>query len=322
MADVFISYSSEDRERTEQLVAELEKNGINCWMDRNNIAAGSYFGEEVPEAILSCPIFMLLLSENSQKSKYVLMELDWATSHDKDIIPVVISDCEIVPKFGFLLQNKQRYHAFNDTPLISKKMISHIETLLSNPAIHPSSTKSIVDLALEHGIKCPGCGSTEYIERHDLLDSLSNTTIPQISLSTIIFPCLFIAAIITSSLIVLTDTVYPNLLQEIEQIRYENIALEEVQSKVQTATDILKVAIKPVKYLANLSTTLFLSFLTWMFIVLDPKPIHRLRKSNRIRRGIEVYKLKCCICDKKFKKTINLTNKYHKKKPPKTHDPS
>lgn len=306
MADVFISYSSEDKERTEQLVAELEKNGISCWIDRNNIATGSYFGEEVPEAILDCPIFMLLLSENSQKSKYVLMELDWATSHDKDIIPVVISDCEIVPKFGFLLQNKQRYHAFNDNPLISTKMISQIKTLLSDPAVHPSSSKSIVDLALNHGIKCPGCGSTEFIARHDLLDSLANTSMPQTSVLAIFFPFLFLILIIILSFTFLTDTAYPSLLQEIEQIGYENIASEEVQSKVQTVTAILELAIKPVEYLENLFAILILGFLAWMIIVFDPKTIHRFRKNNRIRRGIEVYKLKCCVCDKQFKKVIKL----------------
>ena len=50
MTDVFISYSSEDRDRVRPLVTTLERGGWNVWWDRQ-IDAGVAFDREIERAI-------------------------------------------------------------------------------------------------------------------------------------------------------------------------------------------------------------------------------------------------------------------------------
>lgn len=309
MADVFISYSSEDKKRTEQLVAELEKNGISCWIDRNNIATGSYFAEEVPEAILDCPIFMLLLSENSQKSKYVLMELDWATSHDKDIIPVVISDCAIIPKFGFLLQNKQRYRAFDGSRMSIHKMITQIKTLLSNTDCSLTCDCSTVELAQRHGIKCPACGASDYIAGKDYLEAAvksekarENSKFLSLMLAILITVLLVFSLLFYYMAETSTDVIHK---AEIKQMEYMDD--EAIVNRIEG----VMMSLKTFKTIFIQSSCIFVAFGIMIapifFLFTFPDYFYKLRKNRRIQKHIEVCKLKCCVCEKEFKKVIKLS---------------
>lgn len=80
---VFISYSSKEYDRAFSLKQILEANGIGCWMAPQSIPSGSDYSQEIPRAIRECDVFLLLLSEASQDSKWVPKELDNAISGGK-----------------------------------------------------------------------------------------------------------------------------------------------------------------------------------------------------------------------------------------------
>ena len=50
MADIFLSYASQDRERILPLVEALESDGLSVWWDRN-IQAGATYGRESESAL-------------------------------------------------------------------------------------------------------------------------------------------------------------------------------------------------------------------------------------------------------------------------------
>ena len=110
---VFISYSTRDNTVAQQVRQVLEKNGIRCWMAPESIPAGSDYGQEIPKAIDGCAVFLLLLSDASQKSNWVPKELGLAIGKGRKVIPFQIDDAEITDAFNFYLTNSQRISAYN-----------------------------------------------------------------------------------------------------------------------------------------------------------------------------------------------------------------
>jgi hypothetical protein len=110
--DVFISYNSEEKDVACQVLTALKGNGISCWMAPDSIPSGSDYASEIQSALESCYVFVLMLSEKSQKSKWVAKELDQALSLDKIILPFHIDQSIISKAFNFRLTNVQRIEAY------------------------------------------------------------------------------------------------------------------------------------------------------------------------------------------------------------------
>ena len=64
MADIFISYASEDRSRVEPLAHSLEDHGWSVWWDRT-IPPGKSFDQVIQEAITAAKCVVVLWSEKS-----------------------------------------------------------------------------------------------------------------------------------------------------------------------------------------------------------------------------------------------------------------
>ena len=111
MHTVFISYSTKDTAQAETVRNVLESNAIPCWMAPRDIPGGSNYTKEIPIAIRGCQVFVLILSENSQNSHWVLKELDAAVNAGKVILPFMLEDCQLNGECNFLLTGAQRYSA-------------------------------------------------------------------------------------------------------------------------------------------------------------------------------------------------------------------
>ncbi len=110
--DVFISYSSKDFDKVNNVKHILETNGITCWMAPQSIPAGSSYAKEIPTAIRNCKVFLLMITSKSQESQWVPKELSLALSEHKYVLPFVIEDCSLTDIFNFFLTDVQRYYAF------------------------------------------------------------------------------------------------------------------------------------------------------------------------------------------------------------------
>ncbi len=104
---VFISYSSKDFLYVRGIVQMLKELGVSYWKAPEMIPAGSNYAREIPAAIRDCDVFLLVVSQFSQKSIWVEKELDTAINHRKKILPIKLDDEPLNDLFKFYLNNVQ-----------------------------------------------------------------------------------------------------------------------------------------------------------------------------------------------------------------------
>jgi TIR domain len=97
MADIFISYANEDRERARALAAALDALGWNVWWD-HKIPAGKNFADVIEEAIANSRCVIVLWSEESIKSQWVRDEADEGKRRGK-LVPAFLH--RVAPPMGF-----------------------------------------------------------------------------------------------------------------------------------------------------------------------------------------------------------------------------
>ena len=76
MADIFISYAKEDRERVKLLANALEIKGWSVFWDRT-IPTGQKWREVIGEALENARVVIVAWSKASTKSRWVQEEADW-----------------------------------------------------------------------------------------------------------------------------------------------------------------------------------------------------------------------------------------------------
>jgi len=95
MGHIFISYSKKDVLYAEKLVNALRREGFNPWVDMEDLGAGTHWQVRLHKQILSCDAYILIMSSNAQKSKWVPDELVAAKSKGKPIFPLLLDDTEL-----------------------------------------------------------------------------------------------------------------------------------------------------------------------------------------------------------------------------------
>ncbi len=88
MSDIFISYSSKDREKAEQLTELLASAGLSVWIDQSGLDVSTSWSAEIVDAINNCHAFIVLLSPNSIESHNVIKEVSLASEKRKKILPL------------------------------------------------------------------------------------------------------------------------------------------------------------------------------------------------------------------------------------------
>jgi hypothetical protein len=72
---LFVSHVSEDRSDAEDIVGELERRGVRCWIAPRNIRPGKPFDDEIAEAIDTSRAMLLIFSEHCNESEYIRREV-------------------------------------------------------------------------------------------------------------------------------------------------------------------------------------------------------------------------------------------------------
>jgi hypothetical protein len=93
--ETFISYSRRDAVFIEKLFNALKQNGIDCWLDKEDIPKASQWKQEILVGIQFCQNFIYAISPDSIMSDYCDMELDHALALNKRIIPIVARETRI-----------------------------------------------------------------------------------------------------------------------------------------------------------------------------------------------------------------------------------
>ena len=105
--EVFVSYSTKNKDAAQTVVSGLEERGLRCWIAPRDILPGTPYGESIINAIQGCRIFLLILSEDANGSRQVLREVDHASSLDKDILPFLIEAMQPSGSMAYYLGPEQ-----------------------------------------------------------------------------------------------------------------------------------------------------------------------------------------------------------------------
>ena len=105
---VFISYSHHNREICSKIAEVMEHTGgISVWYDKGLIP-GEEYRKKIAAAIRSADFFLVLLSEKSVCSDWVVDEVEYAKKLRRKILPIWIEKVQLPENLDMILQ---RYHS-------------------------------------------------------------------------------------------------------------------------------------------------------------------------------------------------------------------
>ena len=105
-AEVFLSYSHEDREAAQKLAEALAQQGLVVWWDRT-ILAGQNYETEIVKALQNSRCVIVIWTRHSVSSDWVKEEASYARSQGR-LIPVLLDDTEIPVPFRLIETVKLR----------------------------------------------------------------------------------------------------------------------------------------------------------------------------------------------------------------------
>ncbi len=100
---VFISYASRDVVVAEKLCAALETASLPCWIAPRDVLAGESYAAAIVQAINSCRMMVLVLSENSIESPHVLREVERASSKRRPVLSVRLDATALPPELEYFV---------------------------------------------------------------------------------------------------------------------------------------------------------------------------------------------------------------------------
>lgn len=121
MADVFISYSREDRGKAKVVADALETEGFTVWWDRR-LVGGSDFVDEIEKQLLAAVAVVVLWSKSAIGSPWVRDEASKGRDYGK-LVPARLDDAEAPLGFG-------QYHTIDLTGRRWKKGAKGVEELV------------------------------------------------------------------------------------------------------------------------------------------------------------------------------------------------
>lgn len=99
MSHLFISYTRADIEFAKHLISTMQQEGIGCWYDQET-ATGSRWRMQIDEAINAAFAMVVLVSDKSFTSQYVIYEWAYAYGLGKTVIPLRIDGENIHPRLA------------------------------------------------------------------------------------------------------------------------------------------------------------------------------------------------------------------------------
>ena len=90
--DMFISYATKNADIAQYVVEKIERRGKRCFIAPRDINSGADYASEIIRGISNSLAVLLIFSSESDKSAYVLREINSAVSRNKTIIPLRIEN--------------------------------------------------------------------------------------------------------------------------------------------------------------------------------------------------------------------------------------
>lgn len=127
--DIFISYSTKDKQAADAICHALESNGLRCWIAPRNIRGGEEYAKEIMDGLEAAKIIVLVFSKNSQNSIFVTNEIANAFEKNKPIISYKIDETLPENKMEYYLKNKHWLDAYPDYERLFKTLVRDAKRL-------------------------------------------------------------------------------------------------------------------------------------------------------------------------------------------------
>lgn len=115
MADIFISYASEDRARVRPLAEALQERGFNVWWDRS-LAAGQDYTAIIEKELKDAKAVIVVWTQSSANSTFVRDEAGRARDEGR-LVPVMLDTVQIPLGFGaFQAEDFTRWNGGANAP--------------------------------------------------------------------------------------------------------------------------------------------------------------------------------------------------------------
>src|SRR5580704_9505607 len=121
--DVFISYSSKDKNAANAVCAVLERNGIRCWIAPRDVTPGMVWGSVIVGAVNGAKIMVLVFSGAANTSPQIEREVERAISKGIPVIPFRIEDVQPSDSLEYFISASHWLDAF------TVPFEQHLETL-------------------------------------------------------------------------------------------------------------------------------------------------------------------------------------------------
>lgn len=136
--DVFVSYSSHDKNIADAVCATLESQALRCWIAPRDIRAGSDWGEAIVHAIEQCTVMVIVFSSHANESAQVKREVERAVAKGVVIIPLRIEDVIPSKTMEYLISTQHWLDAMS--PPLEKHLTvlgTTVKSLLATPTSQP-----------------------------------------------------------------------------------------------------------------------------------------------------------------------------------------
>ncbi len=115
-ADVFISYSREDKDRVLDLAGKLRAAGVNLWIDQGGIDGATQWGEEIVNALDHAKVLLLVVTASAARSHNVAKEVVLISERKGHILPVHLEQTTIPPSLKYPLAGIQHIEYYHGDP--------------------------------------------------------------------------------------------------------------------------------------------------------------------------------------------------------------
>ncbi|WP_298500799.1 toll/interleukin-1 receptor domain-containing protein [uncultured Methanobrevibacter sp.] len=137
--DIFISYSTRDKDIADAVCHLLEQNGHECWIAPRNIKSGENYAPQINDAIKSARLFVLIYSRNAQESNFVKNEVGIAYQNGIALLPFMIDESLPEDDFKIYLKNIHWISAFPDVENHFEELVLTVEQLSKPSEIQTAS---------------------------------------------------------------------------------------------------------------------------------------------------------------------------------------
>lgn len=106
MSYIFVSYSKKNADYAHHLADTLRAEGFEVWIDRRRLATGDDWWKSIVLALRSCSAFVVIMTPESDGSRWVQREITLAEKYEKPVFPLWLAGDMDTPNWELFVRTQ------------------------------------------------------------------------------------------------------------------------------------------------------------------------------------------------------------------------